>query len=58
MVALGASPGKAAIAILKLAGLQIYVAAPQLSSLKVTVTCGFTAGYLPPLLRSESQRDR
>ena len=54
-----------AIAILKLrssdgrkAGLQIYVAAPQLSSLKVTVTCGFTAGYLPPLLRSESQRDQ
>ena len=62
MVALGASPGNAQTEIVKLrssdgrmSDWQISVAAPQLSWKKVTLTCGFTAGYLTPLLRSESQ---
>ena len=64
MVAHGASPGNAATAIVKLrssdgrmSDRQIYVAAPQLSWQNVARTCGFTAGYLTPLLRSESQMD-
>jgi len=36
---------------------KINVAAPQLLCTMVTMTCGFTAGYRPPLLRSESHRD-
>jgi hypothetical protein len=33
------------------------VAAPQLFRTMVTKTCGFAAGYRPPLLRSESHMD-
>jgi hypothetical protein len=36
---------------------EINVAAPQLFRTMATMTCGFTAGYRPSLLRSESQWD-
>ena len=59
-VAQGASPGNAPIRVMKLrssdVGLpisRINVAAPQLFRTKGAMTCGFTAGYRPPLLRSE-----
>ena len=64
-VAQGASPGNAMSGIVKLRSSDVYlrileinVAALQLFGTKVTMTCGFTAGYRPPLLRSESQWDR
>ena len=63
-VAQGESPGNAPIRIVKLRSSDVYatmwkinVAAQQLFRTMVTMTCGFTAGYQPPLLRSESQRD-
>jgi hypothetical protein len=62
MVALGANPGNLANNLVKLRSSdgqmlvwQIDVAAPQLQQLRGLLTCGFTAGYLPPLLHSESQ---
>ena len=36
---------------------KINIAAPQLFRTKAAMSCGFTAGYQPPLLRSESHRD-
>ena len=63
-VAQGASPGNAMSGIVKLRSSDVYlrileinVAALQLFGTKVTMTCGFTAGYRPPLLRSESHMD-
>jgi hypothetical protein len=63
MVALGASPGNAFNTIVKLRSsdgkMQIGKSTSLLRSLpvqSVTVTCGFTAGYLTPLRCSESQR--
>jgi len=62
-VALGASPRYTENVTVKLrssdGGMAAWrkdVAAPQLSHAIVTMTCGFTAGYQPPLLCSESQR--
>ena len=64
LIAPGASPGSRRNNPSKLrssdgrkAVRQHYVAAPQLFCSTLTVTCGFTAGYQPPLLRSESQHD-
>jgi len=65
MVAPRASPGNPANNKLKqrsccgrTLACKINVAAPQLLCPMAHMTCGFTAGYLPPLLRSESQKDR
>ena len=59
MVALGASPGNLTDDPGELRSSDvsrdgIYGAAPLFC---VQMTCGFTAGYLTPLLRSESQAD-